>query len=625
MDLGFPDVQEDCAVAVFLLTKKWPDISEIESDDLARAQQKVGRGLPIGFFEDSVEGAMIFGDNATRDLKNVVIFRPGIHTDSQGRTKSFERVDLQKMVSAFWSGIPESIPIKMGHSSAEFNKKIADALQLPIELLIGEGERQTGAVRLGEIIGLHLNGVLTADLRLPEKVAQLIKDGFFTANSPEIVFGRTHTFPSGEKEEVPITLSALSLLGAQRPAISGSPGLQAGTMLTEYSDYKEVEVGVQKRELLLAQCFTECDFSEQEGTFDEGSKKVSADAASDGTPNASTWTVPIRDLGRGTFVQASVSAANEASAKTIALRVVENFLFNVGGPLGKVIGGTLGILFARRLVVGKPIKGAREIGRLFWKFTEEGSEGKEFFEDGDEVFTIFPDLPDDVQIALQEKIMSQQKSKEELAEHAPEGVSSERWQACLTKARADGVENPEAHCKSQLGSSGGNGDSMATGEMAKALGLSEWADNKAILEEIAKLRVSSQAFTEQGESVKSMETKLLTMEYSAETAKLEHYPGKPEEMATQLVRIHQEVGADSAKGMLKAWQVTDGYAEQAGVTKAQLAQGSAKEEETSTYEEKLVEYKEAHPDVSERDVNLITMKAHPRLYRVYADKVSISA
>ncbi len=564
---------------------------------------------------------VLFADGDTRDLKNVVIFRPGTHTDSQGRTKSFERDDLQKMVTAFWSGIPESIPIKMGHSTDEFNQKVADALQLPMQLLVGEGDRHTGAARLGEVVGLHLNGVLTADLRLPEKVAQLVTQGFFTANSPEIMFGRTHTFPSGEKEDVPITLSALSLLGAQRPAIPGSPGLQAGTMLAEYKDHNggaDPQLG--PGSLLSVQCFTECNFSEQEGDFDEGTKKISADAASDGTPNASVWNVPIRDLGRGTFVQASVSAANEASAKTVALRVVENFLFNVGGPLGKVIGGALGILFARRLVVGKPSKTNRgAIGRLLWKFSEE-LEGKEFFDDGDEVFTIFPDLPDDIKIALQEKIMVQPKGKEELAEHAPSGVSDERWQACLTKARADGIENPEAHCKTQLGGS----SSMSTAETAKALGLSEWADEKAILEEIAKLKVSSTAFAEQGVSIKSMETKILTSEYSAETAKLTHYPGKPEEMAIELVRIHQEIGESTAKDMLTAWQKTNGYAEQAGITKAQLAQGDGKPDEPATFEEKLSEFKVEHPDASERDATLATMKQHPRLWEDHREKTAIA-
>lgn len=556
----------------------------------------------------------LFEGADTKTLRNVVIFRPGSHTDSQGRKKSFEKKDLQGMVSAFWAGIPESIPIKMGHSTDEFNQQIADALELPKQLLSGEGDKQTGAVRLGEVIGLHLNGILTADLRLPEKVADLVTQGFFTANSPEIALNRTHTFPSGEKEDIPITLSALSLLGAQRPAISGSPGLQAGTMLAEGTggeDDNSQFVG-------SIRTFTECDFSEQDSDFDEGSKQISASEASDGTPNASVWNVPIRDLGRGTFVQASVSAADEISAKTTALRVVENFLFNVGGPLGKVIGGALGILFARRLVVGKPSKTNRgAIGRLKWKFTEE-EETKEFFTDSEEI-TLIPELSDEIKSLLQEKLNMTTQKEKEFAQHAPEGVSDERWQACLTKARADNVENPEAHCTSQLKSSA----SMNTSEIAKSLGLEEWADEKAILSEVAKLKNSFSEFAEQGRSIKAMETQMLTMQYGEETAKLTLMPGKPSELAGRLVKIHQDIGEDEAKGMLKDWQNTNHFAEQSGVTKAQLEQGSDESGNIVTYEEKLTEWKEANPDASEREANLATMKKHPVLYREYAQKTTI--
>ena len=550
-----------------------------------------------------------FASGDTKTLKNVVIFRPGSHTDSQGRTKSFEKKDLQGMVSAFWAGIPESIPIKMGHSTDEFNQKVADALDLPKQLLSGEGDKQTGAVRLGEVIGLHLNGVLTADLRMPEKVADLVIKGFFTANSPEIALNRTHTFPSGEKEEIPITLSALSLLGAQRPAIPGSPSLQAGVMLAEYVGSTDL--------LSNVHTFTECDFSEQETNFDEGSKQVSASEASDGTPNASVWNVPIRDLGRGTFVQASVSAANEASAKTVALRVVENFLFNVGGPLGKVIGGALGILFARRLVVGKPTKTNRgAIGRIFWKFAEE-KDVEEYFTDSEEI-TLIPEIPDAIKSLLQEKLNMATK-KEEFAQHAPEGVSDERWQACLTKARADGIESPEAHCTIQLKSP----TSMNTSEMAKVLGLEEWADEKSILSEIAKLKTSFAEFTEQDKSIKKMQTQMLTMTYGEETAKLTLMPGKPEELAERLVKIHQNIGADEAKGMLKDWQNTNHFAEQLGVTKAQLEQGNDEPDKVVTFEEKLSEWKEANPEKTEREATLATIKQHPRLYREYADSTTI--
>ncbi len=208
------------------------------------------------------------------------------------------------------------------------------------------------------------------------------------------------------------------------------------------------------------------------------------------------------------------------------------------------------------------------------------------------------------------------KGNEKFAEHGPEGVSDERWQACLTKARADGVENPESHCTSQLGRSNNS-------EMAKALGLEEWADDKAILSEIAKLKVGFSEFTEQKETLKDMQTRMLTMEYTDETKGLTLMPGKPEELAERLVKIHQTIGVDEAKGMLKEWKATNHFAEQSGVTKAQLEQGPGDAGDIVTYEEKLTAWKEANPDKSEREANLATMKQHPALYREYAQKTTI--
>ena len=114
-------------------------------------------------------------------LQNVAIFTPGTHIDSLGTEKTFSREDLEHMVDAFNRKAPPTIPVKMGHSSDEFNQQVADAMGIPAVLAVGEGSGGKGQVRLGEITALHLNDThLTADLRLSDKVGQLVKDKLFT-------------------------------------------------------------------------------------------------------------------------------------------------------------------------------------------------------------------------------------------------------------------------------------------------------------------------------------------------------------------------------------------------------------------------------------------------------------
>ena len=89
--------------------------------------------------------------SADRVLKDVVIFTVGTHTDSQGVTKSFTKEDLDSMVAAFDAGVPPAVPTKAGHSSDQHNDQVANALNIPTELLVGEGNKGRGQVRLSLI------------------------------------------------------------------------------------------------------------------------------------------------------------------------------------------------------------------------------------------------------------------------------------------------------------------------------------------------------------------------------------------------------------------------------------------------------------------------------------------
>ena len=215
------------------------DVTKI-MDGLERRLGNKGIYYPHSRWSNEGQWRMLNEDSMTQEfdavLQNVAIFTPGTHTDSLGTEKTFSREDLEHMVDAFNRKAPPTIPVKMGHSSDEFNQQVADAMGIPAVLAVGEGSGGKGQVRLGEITALHLNDThLTADLRLSDKVGQLVKDKLFTGVSAEIQANRRQ----GE-EVFPTVLSGLALLGAQRPALADLPTLQQATMLDDGSSADNV-------------------------------------------------------------------------------------------------------------------------------------------------------------------------------------------------------------------------------------------------------------------------------------------------------------------------------------------------------------------------------------------------
>ena len=61
-------------------------------------------------------------------------------------------------MDAFNEGVVSAVPVKMGHCSEEFTNKVADALGIPVPLLMGEGPLGKGAVRLGALKAVRFVG-----------------------------------------------------------------------------------------------------------------------------------------------------------------------------------------------------------------------------------------------------------------------------------------------------------------------------------------------------------------------------------------------------------------------------------------------------------------------------------
>ena len=148
------------------------------------------------------------------------IFSVGTHTDSQGMTNEFTADDVNYMVDAF--GVPEFVPVKLGHTSDEFNRRVAAELGLPPAVLNGENEGLDGVAALGQVVKIYPEGnKLVADLKVPDAMAQLFADGFFRDVSCEL---------SADDEDRWI-LDGLAMLGAERPAVEDLAGIAEAAVL----------------------------------------------------------------------------------------------------------------------------------------------------------------------------------------------------------------------------------------------------------------------------------------------------------------------------------------------------------------------------------------------------------
>ncbi len=156
-------------------------------------------------------------------LRGVEIFSAGQQTDSSGMTETFTVDDLDVMVDRFNTGDPEFVPVKLGHTSDEFNRLVASQLKVPQEALHGENGGQDGVISLGRVVSLRrVQDKLVADFQVPEPMAQMVQDGYLRDVSVEMRGG------SGDW-----TLTGVAWLGAELPAVKNLNGLAAAAVLRQ--------------------------------------------------------------------------------------------------------------------------------------------------------------------------------------------------------------------------------------------------------------------------------------------------------------------------------------------------------------------------------------------------------
>ena len=163
-------------------------------------------------------------------IKNATIVKVGVYVDSGGTEVEFTKENLRELADNF-TKIP--IPLKLGHTSDKFNASIAKALDVPVDILKGEGSNNHGAAKLGEVIALSANGTLIADIKLAnDRVGKLVEDGYFDGFSIEMSMDFEFN-----KENIGATITGLSMLGSENPAIYDLPKLQADMLLASGSKY----------------------------------------------------------------------------------------------------------------------------------------------------------------------------------------------------------------------------------------------------------------------------------------------------------------------------------------------------------------------------------------------------
>jgi len=165
-----------------------------------------------------------FAAMKTVTVPGVEIFAVGKHN---GDPYSADDIDGIVDASKSLKGRVDA-PVKLGHTSDEFNKAISKKMHIPQELI--HGENGNGALAFGWCDNLRREGkLLKADfVGVPEPVADLIKSGLYKKVSCEIAIDF-----KDRGNNYPFVLTGVALLGAELPAVRDIEGLEAAAMYTQ--------------------------------------------------------------------------------------------------------------------------------------------------------------------------------------------------------------------------------------------------------------------------------------------------------------------------------------------------------------------------------------------------------
>jgi hypothetical protein len=243
--LDMANVTDDERIAVGNLLSSLPeDAWAAARETYAVARERLGAsheqalsklaGLPgyLGWEHiENVGWTRSFQAPHTRTVVGVEIFAEGRWTDSAGNTRTWTADDLRSMADAAQANVPERVPLKAGHTSDQFNARLASALEVPEGIVTGEMGQ--GQIALGRVTNLRVQGgKLLADFAdVPVPIADMVEmhgAAGFTNVSSEIV-GEIVT---GDGRKFGPALVGVALLGAEDPAVESLNGLEAALVMS---------------------------------------------------------------------------------------------------------------------------------------------------------------------------------------------------------------------------------------------------------------------------------------------------------------------------------------------------------------------------------------------------------
>lgn len=223
-----------------------------------------------------------------RNVEDVEIFAVGTWTSGEGSTNTWTREDLQKMVDAF-AHDGRKIPLKLGHTSDSFNRKVAEAMGVPNEVMTGDKMGQ-GQALLGLMASLTLRGdtLIAGFANVPEILADMIEAKMFNAISSEIEFSDDHSVS---------LVTGVALLGVEEPAVESLASLETASVFGNREKASVYSVPLATPKALKREVKTvdkieltkDTKFSEMAANFqEEGVAALTAMAVALGLPETAT-------------------------------------------------------------------------------------------------------------------------------------------------------------------------------------------------------------------------------------------------------------------------------------------------------------------------------------------------
>lgn len=214
-----------CAFLEKKITGKYPSQKHVAPDEFVAAYEaalvagkteheafKLGEAeaAKVGYEHTRFGWVKQFQSPKLKGISGVKVFAEGTWTDSSGQTRTWTGGDLDNMVKAFKAGVPAKVPLKAGHTPDAFNKRIAEALGVPVEVVTGD--QGHGQIALGRMASLTKDGkLLNADFEgVPDAIAGLIEGGQYNTVSVEV---------EDKIGEFGPVITGVALLGAEEPAV----------------------------------------------------------------------------------------------------------------------------------------------------------------------------------------------------------------------------------------------------------------------------------------------------------------------------------------------------------------------------------------------------------------------